>query len=200
MAAPFSWDPSEFWYIQRSDISQSPEVLIILRDGNDGLWSTFTLRVGNPAQSLRVLPSTAGQATWAVINKGCTPSQYTATNCPESRGGVFNANLSQTWEPKGNHNLGLEANFGLDNISATYGLDTVALGFSNSTRGPELTKQVVAGFTSSKFYINTFGLGQQGTNLTNLDDFYSSFLPTLTSQSIIPSRSWGYTAGAHYRK
>lgn len=108
--------------------------------------------------------------------------------------------MSQTWEPKGFYALGLEANFGVNTINATYGLDTVALGLSNSTGGPLLTGQLVAGLGTNAYYMGTFGLGQQPTNLTVFDNSYPSFLATLASRSIIPSRSWGYTAGAPYRE
>lgn len=149
---------------------------------------------------MRVLPSTAGQTTWAVIDKGCAPSPWTATNCSQDRAGIFAYNVSTTWEGKGNYELGLEANFGRDNISATYGLDTVALGFSNGTGGPVLDRQVVAGLASNSYYIGTFGLGQQSTNFSTLDESNPSFLTNLALRNIIPSRSWSYTAGAHYRK
>lgn len=112
----------------------------------------------------------------------------------------MNPNVSQTWEPKGINALGLEANFGFDHFNATYGLDTVALGFSNSTGGPVLAGQLVAGLGTSAYYIGTFGLGQQPTNLSTFDNSYPSFLATLASQRIIPSQSWGYTAGAKYRE
>ena len=109
-------------------------------------------------------------------------------------------NVSRSWEPKGNLILGLEANFGRDSITATYGLDTVALGFSNDTGGPVLDKQVVAGLSTNAYYLGTFGLGQQPTNFSGFDDSSPSFLTNLASRSMIPSRSWSYTAGARYRK
>ena len=156
--------------------------------------------MGNPSQSFRVLPSTTGHATWAVLDKGCTPSNVTAADCLQARGGVLSFNTSQTWETKGNYALGLEANFGRNNISATYGFDTVALGLSNRTGGPVLDKQVVAGFSKNVYYMGTFGLGQQPQNFTTLDDAHPSYLTTLFSNNVIPSKSWSYTAGAQYRK
>ena len=112
----------------------------------------------------------------------------------------MNINKSLTWEPKGIHSLALEANFGYDGTTATYGLDTVALGFSNNTGGPLLSKQIVAGLETNDYYIGTFGLGQQPTNITGYDDSYSSPLTSLASHNVIPSQSWGYTAGANYRE
>lgn len=164
------------------------------------MWSSFALRVGNPAQSLRVLPSTAGQAIWAVATDGCASGPAVIGDCARARAGTLNFNNSLTWEPKGIHSLALEANFGFAGISAMYGLDTVALGFSNHTGGPLLNKQIVAGLETNLYYIGTFGLGQQPTNITGYDDGYPSFLTSLASHNVIPSRSWGYTAGASYRK
>lgn len=42
-------------------------------------------------------------------------------------------------------------------------------------------------------------LGPKPTNFTDFDTPQSSFMSTLRSQSLIPSLSYGYTAGAHYR-
>ena len=40
-------------------------------DGNDGAWSTFSIRVGSPAQIFRVLPSTSGTEAWVPIADNC---------------------------------------------------------------------------------------------------------------------------------
>lgn len=138
---------------------------------------------------MRVLPSTAGQTTWAVIDEGCVASPRTAPNCPQERAWIFTYNASTTWESKGNHVLGLKANFGRDSISAAYGLDTVALGFNNGIGGPVLDRQVIASLTKNSYYIGTFGLGQQPTNFSTLDDSIPSFLTNLVLGNIIPSRS-----------
>ncbi len=112
----------------------------------------------------------------------------------------MNTSASTTWESKGINNLGLEANFGLDHINATYGFERVALGYSNATGGPFLEKQVVAGLATNSYYVGTFGLGQQPTNFTGIEEPHPSFLATLASKNIIPSKSWSYTAGARYRE
>ena len=36
-------------------------------DGNDGPWSSFALRLGTPAQTVKVMISTAGSQTWVVL-------------------------------------------------------------------------------------------------------------------------------------
>lgn len=79
-------------------------------------------------------------------------------------------------------------------------MDTVALGFANVTGGAELGSQVVAAIAGYHDVLGIFGLGQQPTNLTEFGDPRPSFLTSLHAQGMIPSLSWGYTAGARYRK
>lgn len=172
-------------------------LILSYRDGDDGLWSSFPLRVGSTAQIVRVLISTAGQATWVATPDGCNSGP---PNCAQARGGLFNLTTSDTWEPKGNHSLGLEANLGYGDVGGMFGLDSLALGLSNSTGGPSLSHQVVAGLITYDFYVGVFGLGNQPTNITNFDDSYPSFLTSLKTQNLIPSLSWSYTAGAYYRE
>ena len=101
----------------------------------------------------------------------------------------------------------MEDNLGYD-APASYGLDTVALGFSNATGGPTLQGQVIAALQTSLYDTGLFGLGNQPTNFTasndpnNLTDTvpYTSFLSTMKSKNVIPSLSWAYTAGAIYSK
>ena len=139
--------------------------------------------------------STAGQATWVVLPDGCQ-----APSCaPLSRGGTFNINESKTWNDTGNYSLGVELNLNYHDIG-TYGLDRVALGFGDSIGGPPLDSQVVVGIETNSFYVGMFGLGPQPTNFTDFSEPHPSFLSTLKSKNLIPSLSWGYTAGARYRK
>ena len=127
--------------------------------------------------------------------------------CAQSRGELFDPSLSTTWSPLGNYSLEIEANLGYDTV-ASYGLDTVALGFSNDTGGPTLQGQVVGGLEPYLFYTGVFGLKNQPTNFTASNDQfnltntkpYSSFLTTMRNQNLIPSLSWAYTAGAMYSK
>ena len=178
------------------------------RDGDDGNWSSFALRVGNPEQSVRVLISTADDNTKVIDPGGCPPGTQGITpslTCSRSRGELFNASLSSTWLSKGIYSLGLENNLGYDS-DGSYGLDTVALGVSNGTGGPVLPGQVVGSLTENLFYTGLFGLNNQPTNFTDSQDSsnltdtvpYPSFLTTLKNQSRIPSLSWAYTAGAAY--
>jgi hypothetical protein len=65
---PFSWAPSQFF------------------EGNDGSWSTFVIRVGTPAQTFRVLPSTAGQETWVPAPEECAVLNRSIEACGNMRG------------------------------------------------------------------------------------------------------------------
>ncbi|KAL6720917.1 hypothetical protein ACLMJK_000016 [Lecanora helva] len=177
-------------------------ILQFFEDGDDGSWSSFALRVGKPEQVSRVLPSTAGQATWVVTPGGCLPGEVgtdPSMTCEESRGGFFDISKSKSWDVLGNYTLNLEANFGDDGLSATYGKDTVALGFTDSNGGPSLDSQIVTGLETNVYYMGVFGLGSQGTNITNFTDSHPSFLATMKAKNLIPSMSWAYTAGASYR-
>lgn len=63
---PFSWSPSQAF------------------EGNDGSWSTFVVRIGEPDQDFHVLISTAGQETWIPIAEGCLSTD--PINCGTLRG------------------------------------------------------------------------------------------------------------------
>ena len=165
------------------------------REGDDGEWSTFHLRVGTPEQTVRVLPSTAGSATWVVTPGGCDPP---SSVCSEARAGIFNQNQSTTWKDLGLFTLALEQNLGR-NESGAFGLDTISLGLSNATGGPTLDSQVIAGIETERWYTAVFGLQQQPMNLSDHSHPQQSFLYALRAQNRIPSLSWAYTAGARYR-
>lgn len=120
--------------------------------------------------------------------------------CNQSRGGLFDHAQSKTWNDLGNYSLGIESNLGYGGLSGGFALDTVALGFTNANGGPTLDSQVVVGIETEYYYLGLFGLGSQGTNLTNFTDPRPSFLASMKAKNLIPSMSWAYTAGASYRK
>ena len=95
--------------------------------------------------------------------------------------------------------MGFEDNLG-NSERATYGHDTVALGLSDAIGSPQLQSQVVAAFENDDFYIGLFGLGHEGTNFSNYNTPNATFLTSLKDRNMIPSLSWGYTAGAVYRE
>ncbi|KAE8441242.1 hypothetical protein EG329_005606 [Mollisiaceae sp. DMI_Dod_QoI] len=79
-----------------------------------------------------------------------------------------------------------------------YGFDTVGLQLPDSG-GISLQHQIVAGIATKDFLFGIFALGPKPTNFTSFDNPQPSYLYSLANQSIIPSLSWGYTAGASYQ-
>lgn len=130
------------------------------------------------------------------MNGGCQPF---SSECSNSRGGTVNLNQSSSRKEIGLFDLGLELNLGR-NESGDYGLDSLALGLSNTTGGPTLDSQVVVGIETNRYRVGMFGLNQQPTNLSSYSNSYPSFLGSLKTQNLIPSLSWAYTAGARYSK
>lgn len=183
--APFSFAPSQLW------------------DGNDGRWSSFIVRVGTPAQDFRVFPSTAGQETIIPLAQGCTASD--PNDCGSSRGiepafGMqgtgYLTNDSTTWDLIGLYTSNLEDTLGYT-VNAEYGFDTIGLEIENSG-GLTLNQSIVAGIAAKDFYLGIFGLGPKPSNFTTFDDPKPSFMKLLNSTKLIPSLSYGYTAGAVY--
>lgn len=142
-----------------------------------------------------------------VISEGCTGVNPTLANCANERGYIFQSNLSTSWSTQGlqngvdgaifSLNTYEESFLGLDG-NASYGYDTVNLGIPGAGL-PSLQKQVIAGFWTDAFFLGSLGLSPVPFNFTNLNDPQPSMLSTLYNQSLIPSRSWGYSAGAHYK-
>lgn len=161
------------------------------------------MRVGSPEQTVRVLPSTTGRQTWVVGTEGCpvgSSGTLTHPSCDDSHGGLFDTTQSSSWQGLGNYSLGLELNLEYDE-TAPFGLDTVALGFNNSTGGPTIDSQVISSLmTDGYYYVGVFGLSPNATSFDNYTNPRSSFLTTMHNRGSIPSLSWGYTAGARYRE
>ena len=172
-------------------------------DGNDGSWSTFIIRVGTPEQTFRILPATNGQETWVPVPQGCLTSD--PNSCGNLRGvepfkdapsSGFQVNASSTWVANDFYNLVSERNLNYSG-NGEYGFDTVRLETQNG--GLSLASQVVAGIATNDFYLGVFGLGPKPANFSDFTDPKPSFMKNLIDQSLIPSLSFGYTAGAPYR-
>lgn len=169
-------------------------------DGNDGPWSSFTIQIGTPAQDVKVLISTAGYQTWTVLSQGCTSSD--PPSCGILRGGQFHPNESSSWmannvTSNSLFSLGLESNLGYSG-NGEYGFDEVGLGWQGSG-GPLLDQQIVAGIATKDFYLGVFGLNPRPSNFSSFDDPIPSYMSNLRKKSLIPSLSWGYSAGNQYR-
>lgn len=115
------------------------------------------------------------------------------STCRDRRGGLFRPNTSSTWQEVGRYELGLDPQLGFGGYG-NYGYDNVDL--DEQTIVPS---QVVGVINSTEHWLGFLGLGVGVTNFTG-----SNKLPFLSSmveiKNIIPSHSYGYTAGAYYRK
>lgn len=186
----------------RAISSPSPIAVAVSQDfdGPDGLWSSFVIQVGSPAQTLKVLISTASYQTWFVLPQGCTSTD--PSNCEITRGGIFRPDQSHTWTKNnvtanGMFSFRLESNLGY-NSDAEYGYDTVTLGWKGSGR-PTLQHQVVAGVEEIDFWMGLFGINPRPSNFTDYDITVPSFMFSLKNESLIPSLTYGYTPGNQYR-
>lgn len=190
----------------RAPTNPSPSPFLLeasqLWDGNDGSWSTFLIRVGTPAQTFRILPATNGQETWVPVPQGCLSSD--PISCGNLRGvepfksalsSGFQVNASSTWVENGFYTLVSEKNLNYSG-NGKYGFDTVKLGREDGALS--LTGQVVAGIATKDFYLGVFGLGPKPANFTDTDP-KPSYMKNLVDRNLIPSLSFGYTAGAFYR-
>ncbi|MCJ1450733.1 hypothetical protein MMC28_001067 [Mycoblastus sanguinarius] len=174
--SPISIPPSQYW------------------DGDDGPWSSFDLQVGTPIQNVRVFVSTASEDTWVVLPDGCATGD---SKCAQNRGGSFNPNTSSTWSQHGYFELSTEETLNMSG-QAVWGNDTLGLGIQGSG-GPTLQNQIIAAYATEDFYLGIFGLNPSSTNFSQTDQGRPSYLTTLKNQSLIPSLSFGYTAGNQYR-
>lgn len=168
--------------------------------GSDGPWSTFLVNVGTPPQTFHILPATNVQETWVPLPGACPQSSF---DCPKSRGVPdlststgFDTNASTSWMEDGIYNLVSEENLGYHG-NGFYGSDTVQIG-NSAQHGPKLDHQVVAGIINDGFWLGIFGLGPKPANFSTVNDPQPSFMRTLVDQKLIPSLSYGYTAGANY--
>ena len=169
-------------------------------DGPDGPWSSFAIQVGTPAQTVKVLLSTASYQTLVVLPQGCSAKD--PSNCESSRGRVYHPEQSHTWNPNnlvpnGTFSFGLESNLGY-NSNGEYGYDTLTLDWEGSG-GPSLQHQIVAGIATKDFYMGLFGVNPRPSNFTNYDNAVPSFMSNLKNKSMIPSLTYGYTSGNQYR-
>ena len=157
--------------------------------GYDGNWSPVSVRVGTPPQWVDLLVSTASQETWVIGNGGCDGT----IECLTKRGGVFRSNESSTWADQGPFELGLDPQLGFSG-NGIYGFDNLSL--SDSVSVPS---QVIGVINTTDYWLGFLGLGVEPTNFTSADK--PTFLDSMVEiVSLIPSHSYGYTAGAYYRK
>ena len=115
-----------------------------------------------------------------------------ASKCSTERGEIFHSNASSSWKDLGYYALGLDPELNVGDYGR-YGLDSIALSDTIST-----PSQIVSIVNSTDYWLGFLGLGIKPTNFTSTQK--PTFLASMVeNQSLIPSHSYGYTAGAHYR-
>jgi hypothetical protein len=196
----------------------------------DGLCTLFNLQIGNDAQkqNFRFVPSTSSFTTWLPLYERCfilvnSSSKYplwptTLDKCAEESGvgtyegtqnigfnGSFNRpsytefegetlDLGSSLQPA---DLFGQSYFG---VSGVAGLDWVSLQLAgNDSWYQALNHTPIFGLDTVLYMLPTLGLGF-GQYVSGLGPAYTSFMNTVSDTFVIPSRSWGYTAGAHYGK
>ena len=144
---------------------------------------------------MRVLVSAASDDTLVVSSLGCVGSSD--STCSNDRGGLFNPNTSTSWQQHGYYEVNVDQNLGIF-TQGSFGNDTITLGLQGSG-GPTLQNQIVSAYASNDMYVGMFGLNPSSTNFTPTDQNRASYLSSLKSGNLIPSLSFGYTAGNQYR-
>jgi len=152
-----------------------------------------------PPQKLQVLASTEAPETLLVLPAGCLAAGD-SSNCTEARGGVYNNTKSSGWVSKNIYTLQIEGNLGLtaNSDNGQFGYDRFSL---STGQGGNVTldQQILAGIATKDYFLGTLGLSQTAVNFTDPFDSRPSLITNLKDQSLIPSSSYGYTAGAFYR-
>jgi hypothetical protein len=176
--------------------------------GDDGAWSTFQVAVGTPPQWFQLLPSTALSETWVPIPDGCSGILSGLSDCGALRGvedingtasSGFLTNASSTWDNIGIYGLAAEQNLFGSGDNGLYGIDTITLQpISSGARPQNVSLQTVAGYASLNYWIGALGLGPASSNFSVQGSGSPSLMATLAGDNLIPSLSFGYSAGASY--
>lgn len=183
-------------------------------DGNDGSWSTFIINIGDDdasgdGQNFRVIPSISSGVTLVPQQVG-----WCQEDCPGLRGvETFNGRSSLgfdsnvgDWVDAGLYNIPMpywfSSNLTKDpsgNPGGIFGVSSIGLGESSGL-STVVTDQYVVKYQAEDFYLGWLGL-TVGTNSAGQGS-RSNFLDSLygTGNNTIMSRSFGYSAGAHYSK
>jgi hypothetical protein len=152
-----------------------------------------------------VLVATGSQHTYVPVADDC--QRINRTDCGASRGVSifgnrqspgFQSNASSTWQLIGLYEIGVNEILGYSGNGIT-GYDSV--GFRSTTTGDVkfLKQHIITAYATPDLWVGQLGLGVKEL-IFRQDEHVSSFLEHLKDAGIIPSLSFGYTAGASYRK
>ena len=143
----------------------------------------------------------SGLCTGAYIGCPCPGPDYnaatSATPAPSAINPLsaqgFLPNISTSWSNQGTHSI--DVNLPVP-VLGQYGLDTVGIG-SDSSNGLTMKGSIVAGIPAFPYYLGRLGL--KPSNTSGPTQGRQSLSTLLFSQGLIPSSSFGYSAGALYR-
>lgn len=182
-------------------------------EGDDGKWSTFIINIAGDGegagQNFRVLISTSSPITMV-------PAQGSWCNADCAKGrGILSFNNQQQplgldttvtrWKQAGIYTLPTPEwwsddylLFPVNGTGEVYGLTTVGLGAASKT-SITFDNQYVASTISRNSYLGSLGLavGEFSPASASLPTFFSSFAG---ATEYMASPSYGYTAGALYRR
>jgi len=182
-------------------------------EGNDGPWSTFTVRVGTPPKPVHLLPATSQSTIWTVMPFGCTAYSDAPANCSTIRGQTFDPAKSSTFDYDGYQDLydksiyfqlPFETEAPLSTSTTNYsgnalvGSDAITLG-SEGNDSPPLKNQTVAAYAGLIPFIGQLGLKSQDATILNLTDTRASVLGFMNATGAVASATYGYTAGSKGR-
>ena len=136
-----------------------------------------------------MFPNVGSSETWVVGPGGCDGT----FTCQQERGGLFTSELSSTWHSLGDYELDFDSELG-DSGSAEYGLDTIALDDVISLPG-----QIIGVLNTTDSWLGQLGLGVHLTRFAGTVNRLTLLSSLVEDAGIIPSHSYGYTAGAWYR-
>jgi hypothetical protein len=147
---------------------------------------------------------------YVITSDGCAEAlNWTGgrTACEDKRGGVLDLNsMSASWTSNSIYsldNMAVMKKYDIRNMSGRFGYDTITPGYIGSG-GIPVAHAIVVGMVDLKIFVmGQFGLRPDPTNFTDntgMNAPQMSYMEKLKRQKSIASLSYGYTAGAYYRK
>ena len=165
----------------------------------------FFISAGTPPQNFTVLPATNSPYVYIPVADDCQRINH--TDCGKSRGVSnfgnraspgFQSNASSTWELIGLYEVDVDRDLGYAGNGIS-GYETIGLGSNSTSDAVFLGKQVVTAYASPDRWVGQLGLGTRELTFRQ-NERPNSTLSSLKVDGIIPSLSFGYTAGASYRR
>lgn len=206
-------------YALLEGVSSVPAPVVVAPDeqtraGIDGTWNTFKVKIGSQEQNASALVSTTSSQVWVVNAQACTTgvlgslpkavSQMSFEQCASSRGLLFNTSQSSTWSEIGYYGLQTPSTSNVDAIGL-FGLDKVVLPLWDEDEGVTMGNTTVgtigtyATMATPEIWQGRIGLQSAPTKFPS-EPSRPSYITGLFQKQLIPSQSFGYTAGAWYRK